>query len=232
MGPDQPGQLVDTWSLGLGPRSQRTAGHLRGSSGKGPRWTGYLVDPAGTRTMAQVVRESRSTLQDLGPERESCSRAERHHGPSDPGLSHPGQLVNTVKPQTWEREPGTTGQHLGPSFTGPSLLGWLVDTAVTRPDQKLPGRVGLPRGTWDPSPSRPVQEVGTGALGPWLMSPGEQDEPAGPRKRARGIQDSWLNPRELGHGPEFPGKTGRHCRPSSTGLCLTGQLVDTEGPWT
>ena len=64
------------------------------------------------------------------------------------------------------------------------------------------------------------------------MSPGEQVETAGPRKRAGVIQDSWSTPWELGPGPEMPGTTGRLCRPSFTGMCLTGQLVDSMGPWT
>ena len=53
------------------------------------------------RTQSRVARYSWSNLRTFGPEPEATGTAGRHCGPSDTGLSLPGQLVDTegTRPQ-------------------------------------------------------------------------------------------------------------------------------------
>ena len=121
----------DSWStpqvIGPGPKSPGTAGQNRGplhpSAGHpgglvnnpsprtqaGPSRPGQLVDTAGPWARAGVTPESWSTLQAIGPERDSPRRSRRNRRSSDTGPSGQGQLVDTAGPRTQRDFPGTTG---------------------------------------------------------------------------------------------------------------------------
>ena len=69
------------------------------------------------------------TLWALGHWPESTGTAGRHRGLSEPGVSPPGQLVNTAGPRTLARVNRDSWRHRGLSEPGASPLGQLVDPA-------------------------------------------------------------------------------------------------------
>ena len=79
-----------SWStpraLGPEPKSPRTAGPARATSGTGPSYPGQLVDAV-----------------DFGHACETRRCVGRPRGPSDPGPRRPGQLVDTTGPWTLAR---------------------------------------------------------------------------------------------------------------------------------
>ena len=94
----------------------------------------------------------------------------------------------------WPELPGTTGQHLGHSFKVLSVQGQLVDTTGPQPYHKSAGRGGHPRGTWDPSPSRPVELVDPRAIGPWPNEPGTAGENHGPSEKGASHPGQLVDP--------------------------------------
>ena len=88
---------------------------------------GELVDPESTRTRP-VTRDSWSTPHAIGQKRKWPGRAGQPLGPSDPGQSHPGHLVEPAGPWTQVRVTRDSWSTRGPSGSGPSHLGQLVDS--------------------------------------------------------------------------------------------------------
>ena len=193
----------DSWST-EGPRTRtrvaweiwstlRALGHLPESPGSGDR-------PHDPLTRARDARDRWLTPGALGHMCESPGKAVQHpgtrarfelpgtagqpRGPSEPGLSHPGQLVDPASPREWARVPRecwSTPKFLGTRLEFPGQLvkpvgpqkpaqftrkSWWTPRAIV-PGPELPGSAGRPCG-----PSVPG-----------LRLPGQLFDPAGPQAR-------------------------------------------------
>ncbi|RKM63581.1 hypothetical protein C0215_19820, partial [Clostridioides difficile] len=84
------------------PESPSTADQHCGPSDMGANRPGHLVDTSGPQTRARVARDSWSTPRDHRPVPESTGTACQHSGASDPSGSHPGPLF-------FHRGPSDTG---------------------------------------------------------------------------------------------------------------------------
>ena len=176
-----------------------------------------------------------STPRALGPERELPGAAVRHRGPSDTGLSHPGQLVDPTGNQSRARVLWHSWSTPWSHYWSASCPGVLVDPAGYGAGRESSGRAGLPGG---PTTRARVALEGwssTQDLGPGPESPraagrhrgprdtglsylGQRVEPAGLRTRARVARDSRSTLRARGHGPELPEMACRPRGPSDTSL--------------
>ena len=219
--PSSPGQLVD----GEGPQTQARVAWYSWST---PRdlthqleaiRPGQLVDPTGHGTIARIAQEGWSNPWELGHVPQLTRRAGRPRSPSYQGLRRPGQLVKPAVPRTLHQSPGTASRPCGTSRNGPSPRhpGQLVDRAGIR----AWARVAWERSSirWDlvserESPGSARQHCGPSD--PVPSGPGQEDNPPVPRPRGQVTRDSWSTPRVHQHRPDYPGKTGRHRRPSDT----------------
>ena len=171
------------WALGLGPC--------------GPC---ELVDPVEPRTCFHVARDCLLTPRALGPERELPGAAVPHRGPSDTGLSRPGQLADTAGYRTRLEFSGTAGLPRGPTTRARVTLECWSSTQDLGHGSEAPRVAGRHHRPRDKGPS-------------YL---GELVDPAGLCTRARVARDSWSTPRAQGHGPELPETACRPRRPSDT----------------
>ena len=146
----------------------------------------------------------------------SPRRAGRARAPSEPGPSHPGQLVKTGGPQAWARvarECWSSPRDLG---HGPSRPGQLVQAAGPCAWPESPGAAGPGHGTTDQSPCRPRLMVDID--GPQTLARVARDSLSTQRAHGPGPRaalESWFTPRAFGHERETP-----------------GELVDPTGPRT
>ena len=236
LGPSQPAQLVDPSD----PLSW------------GPSRLGQLVHPVAARTPDRVCRDSWSTPWRHGHGTESAGRAGLPIGSSDPGPSHPGQLVDPTV--TWTQCPNRQGQLVEAGC--PRTLGHRIESPGTagRPhgpsDQgsDSAGTSGRPRGPLEPGPCRPGKLVEPVAhrtrerVGrdnwstSWHLATQQQvsqdiwstPRPLGPRVRVG--QDSWLTTPPLGLRTESARTAGRHHGSSDRGPSQLGELVNESDP--
>jgi len=176
-----------------------------------------------------------STPRALGPERELPGAAVRHRGPSDTGLSHPGQLVDPTGNQSRARVLWHSWSTPWSHYWSASCPGVLVDPAGYGAGRESSGRAGLPGGpttrarvalecwssTQDLGPGPESPRAAGRHRGPWdtgLSYLGLLVEPAGLRTRARVARDSRSTLRARGHGPELPEMACRPRGPSDTSL--------------
>lgn len=140
-GPSLKGQQVELEGLREGPKWPGIADRPSKPSVPGPCHPGELVDLAGPRTRGPVVRDSWSTLGELGP------------GPESPGISVDPAGFG-VEPES----PGTAGRYRETSDMRASLPGQLVDTAG------MLARTRFTRDSWSiPRALRP------GPRSPWTV---------------------------------------------------------------
>lgn len=160
---------------------------------------------------ARVSWESRLTPWQLGPGTESAGTSGRPSGPSNSGLSWPGELVEPTAPRTQERvgrDSWSTSQTLGPgarvghnSWSTPQQLGPRTESA---------GTAVRPHGSSDPV-----------------------SESAGiTQNRDCVMWNSWFTTRHHGSGTESAGTAGRHIGSSDPGPSRPGQLVESTVPRT
>ena len=156
----------------------------------------------------------------------------RHPGHSEPGLSHPRQLVDTAGHRAWARGareswstagPRTfagltwnswlTPRPLGMSYQGWIRPGQLVDHGPSNADRSTPGHLEDPSGPLPghKSPRTAGQPCGSSDTGP--SHAGQLVDTAGHQKRARFTREIWLKTRALGTGHKSPGTAGRSRRP-------------------
>ena len=138
--------------------------------------------------------------------------AGRPPGASEAGVSHAGQVVDSVGKKNRTRVTREFLSNGGPSDPSASCPGNL---ATPRPSAqaRVTWGTGRPRGPTDPRTSRP----------------GEPVDLAGHRTGARVARESWSTPQALEHGPRSAGTSGRARRPSGMGPSLPGELVDNVG---
>ena len=193
--------------------------------GPGPCRPGELVDPAEPRTCSRVARDCLSTPRALGPERELPGAAVRHRGPSDTGLSHPGQLVDPTGNQSRARVLWHSWSTPWSHYWSASCPGVLVDPAGYGAGRESSGRAGLPGGPttrarvalegWSstqdlgPGPESPRADgrpCGPRDTGPSYL--GQLVDPAGLRTRAGVSREGWSTPWALGPERELSGTVG------------------------
>ena len=147
----------------------------------------------------------------------------------DPGLRHPGQLVDPTGPQTWTgaaQDRWSTPGALGPIAI---RLVPLFNTVAPRARSRIArdagqngghSRTGLSRLEWlvDPWASDQV----TSLLGLLV-------DTAVTRNLARFTRDSWPTPRAIGQEPNSHGTAGSTCGTSDPGKSHPGQLVHPAG---
>ena len=143
-GVSRAGQVVD--SVGKKNRTRVTREFLSngGPSDPSASCPGNLATPRHS-AQARVTWGNWTTPWAHGPTHESPGSTCRPRGPSDPGPSRPGELVDHAGPRTIAREardiwstprdlgpqresPSRAGRHRGPSDTGLSRPGELVET--------------------------------------------------------------------------------------------------------
>ena len=201
------------WDFGHGSEWTGTACRPRRPSEPGPRHPGPLVDPAGTRSLADVARQIWFTPRGLGHGPKSPGRCGHPRVPSGMGPGRLGQLVksgtsaqnpsrpvdlvDTAGPWAPARVALDSSGHRGPSGTSLRGPGRLVDTAGNPARSRVPGTASRLRGPSGSGPSPPGQLVDT----------------SGPRTRARVPRYSWSKPQALGHECDTPGRAGGHRRP-------------------
>ena len=129
----------------------------------------------------------------------------RHPGHSEPGLSHPRQLVDTAGHRAWARGARESWSTAGPrTFAGLTWNSWLTPRplGMNRESRETAGRLrGL--SDMDPRPSELLVN------------------PARPRVQSPVAQDRWSTTR-----PESPRAPVRQCGTSYKGRSHPGQLVD------
>ena len=111
----------------------------RGALGTGPSLPGDLVDPVGPRNRARVSKDivDPSGTLALRHKRELSGRAGRPRGPSDPGPSDQGHLVDLAGPQNGARVAKGIGLIS-------QALGQLYNTAAASMVQSRPGCLSKP----------------------------------------------------------------------------------------
>ena len=186
--------------LGQGPEWPGIAGRHLGPLDTSASLLGQLVDPEGHRTRSPGSRESwsipqahiLSTPRGLGYSPELPGTAGQPSGPSVPGPSHPGRLVDTAVPPT-------RPQDARDSWSIQRDIGHRPESAETggrprdlRPEPESPGRVGRPRGRSDQGKSRSGQLV----------------DSAKPRTWDHVSRGFWSTPRRLGPGTLWAGIAG------------------------
>ena len=193
--------------------------------GPGPCRPGELVDPAEPRTCSRVARDCLSTPRALGPERELPGAAVRHRGPSDTGLSHPGQLVDPTGNQSRARVLWHSWSTPWSHYWSASCPGVLVDPAGYGAGRESSGRAGLPGGhttralvalegwssTQDLGPGPESPRAAGRHRGPRDKGPsylGQLVDPAGHRTRVGVTREGWSTPWALGPERELSGTVG------------------------
>jgi len=130
------------------------------------------VDQAGPRARVRFAWDCRSTPRALGPKHECPGITGQHRGPSEPGRSCPGHMVEPVGPWAWARvaqETRSTPRALGHR---PEFREQLVDTEGPRTQARVT------RDSWSTvgpqTRTRVVRESWSTmrALGPGPVSPG------------------------------------------------------------
>ncbi len=205
-----------------------------------------LVDHAGHRTQARVVRESCSNMRAFRPVPQSCRTVGRPRR-----TSHPGPSARNIWSTSWAlrhgtESPGSTGRTCWPAGTGLIPLGQPVDTTGPRTRARIPrvslfipqalgpghkshGSAGRTRGFSGTGPSHHGRLVDTAA-------PPSRAQVARTAGRRPGPSDpSTSGPEELLEhaGPrsrvESPGTAGRTNGSLGTGPSGPGKLVDPVG---
>ena len=144
----RPGSLSTTRALGHGSLSPGSARRRHEPSDTSSSRPVELVEPAGSRTRARVIRDSWSNTRALGIEHDSTGTGstprELGHGQKSP--ERDGQPVvignrTLVAWDIWTRPwdlghgpegPGTAGRHRGPSALAASCAAQMVDPAGHR----------------------------------------------------------------------------------------------------
>ena len=175
----------------------------------GPSVQAQLDNTAGPWTWAQVAQERWSSQRALGPVPSSCGTTSKSRVPSDPGrghpvqlvepgLSRPGQLVNTVYPRTRAQ----VTQH---SSSTPWYLGYGPESP------RISGQNHEPS---DPFSGTPGQLFDPAGLRTRDVSSGHLVDTTGRRTRARVPRDSRSAPWAHVQGPVSDGRAGRNRGPS------------------
>ena len=232
------------WDLGHGSEWTGTACRPCSPSEPAPRHPGPLVDPAGTRSLAEVARDIWFTPRGFGRGPKSPGRRGRPHVPSA-WVRVARDIWSTPRPRARSESPGTVGGHCRPSGTGLRRPGRLFEPAgpptrsrvswdnwsTTRAlwnGPQYPGTPGRNRRPSEPGRSRPGLLVDPAGPQARARVPLKSGRPRWQRTRARFARDSWST-RDPAPETEMPGRVGRHCGPSGTGLSRPEQVVDPAG---
>ena len=175
----------------------------------------------GLRKRAQVAKDSLTTPCALGRKRERPGTAGSPQGPSDPGPSHLGQLVDPTGPLAWARvtpesyltlrtigperdTPGSAVSTCGHSDLSPTGPGQLVDPTGPRSGTRVIRDSWLTSGAFGPGLdwSHPGQLVNPVCAHTKRKSPGKAIRHCGTSGTVQSHPGCWLKPRALGPGPE------------------------------
>ena len=161
------------------------------------------------------------------PECESPGTGGRRCRHSDPGPSHPGQMVEPASPRTRSRvvRDKWTLHELG---HGRESLRQLVDPAVPRTMARVARDSWWTPQDFGPGPVSPGTAGRPGSPSDQgLNCPGQLVDTAGPLEQAQFSRDSWSTPPALGQGPKSPGTDVPPHRPWDRRPSRPGNLIYT-----
>ena len=174
----------------------------------------HRVDLVGHGTSVRVAWDCCSAPRANGHKCELPGSADRTRGPSDPGPSQPGHLVEPAGYRAHARAPRDCWSTPRPSDLYPSPLGHLVKPVGPRTQEEVAGRAGDPSGAWSRAGIAGDIWLTRGPSDPCPSHQRYRVDLSGTQTRARIARDCWSTLWTLRSGLVSPGTGGRPLLPS------------------